>query len=233
MNDNDNNIVSFKQWIDMHYDDESKQSLFLNMDRALKYINEHDYMVDDFSPFKIFVLYNDNQYILFSSLSPLPTDLYQRDECIKKNIYDSAMLQVKLYYYSDGLGFDFDSYLEKFDSSFLLEHLDEFFQFVPSSDVPYYRGVLQRNACVYLCEFTLEKSKRNLISLGKDVGETINVDTFQQKSLTNDFINKYIYYYLNKKKKDAAFSYFLIIPTIIFLVALIIEIVLFVISFGF
>ena len=233
MNNNDNNnMISLPQWIDVHYDDNSKQTLFLNMDRALKYINDHDYMVDDFSPSKIYVLFNDSQYIWFSSTSPLPDDFYKRDECIKKNIYDSSVLHVKLYYYSKGLGLDLESFLKKFDSSFLIEHLDDFFQFVPSSDIPYYRGVLQRNAGVYLCEFSLEKGKRELVSLGKDVGETINTDNFQQESLTNDFINEYIYYYLSKQKKNAAFSYFLIIPTIIFFVALIVEIVLFIISFA-
>lgn len=233
MNNNDNNnMISLPQWINVHYDDNSKQTLFLNMDRALKYINDHDYMVDDFSPSKIYVLFNDSQYIWFSSTSPLPDDFYERDECVKKNIYDSSVLHVKLYYYSKGLGLDLESYLKKFDSSFLIEHLDDFFQFVPSSDIPYYRGVLQRNAGVYLCEFSLEKGKRELVSLGKDVGETINTDNFQQESLTNDFINKYIYSYLSKQKKNAAFSYFLIIPTIIFFVALIVEIVLFIISFA-
>ena len=233
MNNNDNNnMISLLQWIDVHYDDNSKQTLFLNMDRALKYINDHGYMVDDFFPSKIYVLFNDSQYIWFSSTSPLPDDFYERDECVKKNIYDSSVLHVKLYYYSKGLGLDLESYLKKFDSSFLIEHLDDFFQFVPSSDIPYYRGVLQRNAGVYLCEFSLEKGKRELVSLGKDVGETINTDNFQQESLTNDFINGYIYSYLSKQKKNAAFSYFLIIPTIVFFVALIIEIVLFIISFA-
>ena len=51
MNNNDNNnMISLLPWIDVHYDDNSKQTLFLNMDRALKYINDHGYMVDDFSP---------------------------------------------------------------------------------------------------------------------------------------------------------------------------------------
>ena len=186
MNNNDNNnMISLLQWIDIYYDDDSKQNLFLNMDRALKYINDHGYMVDDFSPPKIYVLFNDSQCIWFSSTSPLPDDFYKREECVKKNIYDSSVLHVKLYYYSKGLGLDLESYLKKFDSSF-----------------------------------------RN------EVGETINTDNFQQKAITNDFINGYIYSYLSKQKKNAAFSYFLIIPTIVFFVALIVEIVLFIISFA-
>ena len=231
MNSNSNNMVSLEQWIYVNYDDDAKQSLFLNMDRALKYINDHNYMVDDFSPLKIFVLYNDDEYIWFSSLKPLPDDFYERDECIKKNIFDSAMLHVKLYYYSKGLGFDLVFYLKKFDSSFFLEHLDDFFQFVPTSDVPYYRGVLQRNSGVYLCEFSLEKGKRELVSLGKELGENISVDHIEKSSVSQDSINGYIYSYLNNSKRDAAFSYFLIIPTIIFFIAFIIEIVLFIISY--
>ena len=229
---NNDNMISLLQWIDIHYDDDSKQNLFLNMDRALKYINDHGYMVDDFSLSKIFVLNNDDRYIWFSSISPLPDDFYERDECVKKNLYDSSVLHVKLYYYSKGLGLDLESYLKKFDSSFLIDHLDEFFQFVPSSDVPYYRGVLQRNAGVYLCEFSLEKGKRELVSLGKELGENIPIEYNTTSPLINDSIYEYIYPYLNKRNKDAAFSYFLIIPTIIFFVALIIEIVMFIISFG-
>lgn len=229
---NNMNMVSLPQWIDIHYDDDSKQTLFLNMDRTLKYINDHDYMVDDFSPSKIYVLFNDCQCIWFSSTSPLPDDLYARDECVKKNIYNSSALQVKLYYYSKGLGLDLDAFLKKIDSAFFTEHLDDFFQFVPSSDVPYYRGVLQRNAGVYLCEFSLEKGKRELVSLGKELGENIPIEYNTTSPLINDSIYEYIYPYLNKRNKDAAFSYFLIIPTIIFFVALIIEIVMFIISFG-
>ena len=54
---------------------------------------------------------------------------------------------------------------------FVKENFDEFAQFIPSGDVPYYRGVIQRGASVYFCEFALEKRNRDLADLEKQLGE--------------------------------------------------------------
>ena len=45
---------------------------------------------------------------------------------------------------------------------FLKLNFDEFAKFLPDGEAPYYRGVIQRNAPVYLNEFLNEKAKREL-----------------------------------------------------------------------
>ena len=47
-------------------------------------------------------------------------------------------------------------------------NFDEFSKFVPEGQGPYYRGVIQRNAPVYLNEFLEEKAKRELEKFTKE-----------------------------------------------------------------
>ena len=74
---------------------------------------------------------------------------------IKEDIFNSSLIQVGIYSKS----------LKYLNPEFLKENFDDFPQFIPQGDVPYYRGVIQRGASVYFCEFALEKRKRDLEDL--------------------------------------------------------------------
>ena len=111
------------------------------------------------------------------------------------------------------------------------ENFDSFAQFLPDGDVPYYRGVIERGASVYLCEYDLEKRKRDLAALEKEVGgENVPTDTSHlDKVDVNEGINSVIYRQINKTN-DAAYINFLVYPAIIFTLSIIIAIIVRVLS---
>ena len=61
--DNSVESVTLLEWVNSHRSEEEMRSVFLNMDRALKYIHDHGYCIDEFYPTEINVLNNDDNYI--------------------------------------------------------------------------------------------------------------------------------------------------------------------------
>ena len=100
---------------------------------------------------------------------------------------------------------------------FLKEQFDSFAQFIPQEDVPYYRGVIQRGASVYYCEYSLEKRKRDLEDLEKQLGEdktkVTPINNPTEAEITNKKVNDLIYRQINGIN-EAAFLNILAIPII-------------------
>lgn len=212
---NDNyNSMYLDEWVYSHYVMDDLQSIFLNMDRALKYIHERGYCIEIFFPSEIQVLNNDDDYVLFNKLMKLPDDEFLRKKMIQEDIFNSALIQIGFYSIRDH---DFMNSIQHLNPDFLRENFEEFVQFLPSDYVPYYRGVIQRGASVYLCEFALEKRNRDLKELEKQMGEDVSESKILVKeniSLTNDSINDVIYSQINGMR-DKAFINLLLVPTII------------------
>ena len=211
------------QWVKDHYSEEELRSIFLNMDRALKYIHDHGYCIEIFYPTEIEVLNNNIEYIQFKKLVELSSNPDIRREMIKEDIFNSSLIQVGIYSKS----------LKYLNPDFLRENFDEFAQFIPQDDIPYYRGVIQRGASVYYCEFALEKRNRDLEELEKELGEEGGkelVKVPENEDMTNAKVNDKIYGPINGMK-DAAFVNLLLIPTIILGTLLVFGIVSWLISY--
>lgn len=216
-NNNDVESVTLSEWVNAHYSEDEMRSVFLNMDRALKYIHDHGYCIDVFYPTEINILNNDDKYIQFKKLVELSRDYEIAKEMKKEDVYRSSVIQMGLYTNS----------LNYINPGLLKEQFDAFAQFIPQGDVPYYRGVIQRGASVYLCEYAEEKSKRDLEELEKQLGNSEKiVDIPKNSDITNKKANDYIYRQINGIG-DSAFLNVAIIPIIILiLVAIIMCIVL-------
>lgn len=217
-----NNLVLFKnqnheaitlsEWLGSHPSEEEIRIVFLNMDRALKYIHDHGYCIEVFYPTEIKILDNEIDHIQFNKLLELSKDLDKRRQMIKEDICNSSLVQIGIY----------SNCLEYLNPDFVKEHFDDFAKFIPSEDIPYYRGVIQRGAAVYFCEFVVEKRKRDLAGLEKELGESGNGRSLVKnngknigiESITNDKINDSIYSQINGFK-DSAFINILILPTLI------------------
>ena len=195
--------------------EEDLRTVFLNMDIALKYIHDHGYCVKSFNPLEIELLNMSMDQIRFKYLLEMPNDAIKRKRLIQEDIFNSSCVQIGIYTNS----------LKYLNRDFLKSNFDEFAKHIPQGDVPYYRGVIQRNAAVYLCEYALEKRNRDLENLEKELGEEgvglggkqltkSNGKSLLDEPLSNDRINDNIYRQINGLK-DAAFINFLIIPTII------------------
>lgn len=230
----DNNIesVSLRSWTDYFHSDEELREVFLNMDRAMKYIHDRGYCVKSFNPKEIEILNNSLNQIKFNTLLEMPKDELTRREMIREDIYNSSFVQIGTY----------TKCLEYLQPKFLKENFDSFATFLPEGDVPYYRGVIQRGANVYFCEYDLEKRKKDLELLEKEVGEESgfgngrslvksNGKSIYDPSSINDSINNSIYRQINNKG-EAAFINFLLYPMIVLVLGVLIAFVAWVVSLG-
>lgn len=222
--------VTMDEWIEQHYTEDELRSLFLNMDVALKYIHDHGYCIESFHPTEIKVLNNDVKEIQFNKLVELSSDYSLRKEMIKEDIFRSAFIQIGIYSKS----------LDYMNPSVLKENFDLFSQFIPSGDIPYYRGVVQRGASVYFCEYALEKTKRDYEELEAQLdsleGEGSNKALVKSSNniagiapINNDSINDKIYKQINGMS-EAAFVNILIVPTIILCMLLLFTLLTFLLS---
>lgn len=200
--------MTLSDWVLSHPGEEDLRATFLNMDRALKYIHDHGYCIQVFHPSEIEVLNNDEDYIQFKYLMELSNDPVMRKKVIKEDIFNSSLIQVGIYSNS----------LKYLNPDFIKENFDSFAQFLPPGDIPYYRGVIQRGAAVYFCEYALEKRNRDLEDLEKELGEMTNEAEKQyikdNTSITNDAVNDIIYKQINGMK-DSAFINWLLVPTVV------------------
>ena len=220
--------ISLAEWLSNHPSEEEIRTVFLNMDRALKYIHDHGYCIEVFYPTDIQILGNEIDHIQFKKLLELSKDIDRRRQMIKEDIFNSSLVQIGIYSNS----------LKYLKPEFVKENFDSFQQFIPSGDVPYYRGVIQRGAAVYFCEFAIEKSNRDLQDLERQLGEGGGDGKALIKSsgknigieaITNDKINDSIYSQINGLK-DSAFINILILPTLVLLGLLVLSIVVWVLS---
>lgn len=205
---------SLSEWVSMHPTETDMQIVFLNMDKALKYIHDHDYCVGDFAPSAIIVLENSPKYIQFVELYQLPVDPIESKKMKKEDIFMSSILQICFYMKMP---------IKDMNIEFLKENFDSFAQFLPTSDVPYYRGVILRGASVYLCEYSIERRNRELADLKKEFGESEGNGRALVKSSpnridfdsdTNNRINDIIYKQINGLR-DVAFANYMLIVTIV------------------
>ena len=199
------NKCTLLEYIVEHPSTDEMREVFLYMDVALKYIHDHNYCIEVFHPSTIYVLDDKPNYVEFSSIMELPKDSLKSQVYIQKDIFNSSFIQIALY---TRIG----DYLKP---EFLLEHFDEIATFLPEGDVPYYRGVIQRNANVYLSEYTAEKTNRDLKQLSQELDDK-SIEEYKDEVdvLSNDQVNDKIYRQINA---DKAFISFLLIPVILLL----------------
>lgn len=218
--------ISLNSWVSSFRDDEEMREIFLNMDRAMKYLHERGYCVRTFDPNHINILNNSVNQIKLETLK-MPLDQGEQRKIIKEDIYNSSFIQIGLY--SNCL-----SYLNK---DFLKSNFDEFSRFVPEGDIPYYRGVIDRGASVYFSEYAMEKVNRDIAAMEESVNGSAGV----QKSITpqkrkyddtgiNDRINDSIYGDISKGRREAAFVSFMLFPTAILVLGMIFTVIAWVIS---
>ena len=227
LNTRDNNStesITLAEWVKNHHSEEEMRSTFLNMDRALKYIHEHGYCIDVFYPTEINVLNNDDNYIQFKKLVELSKDYDIAKEMKKEDIFRSSFIQIGMYTNS----------LNHLNPEFLKENFDAFSQFIPQDDIPYYRGVVQRGASVYYCEYALEKRKRDLEDLEKqlgDIGEDDkkSLENTSEAEITNKKVNDLIYRQINGMN-EAAFLNIVLVPIVILIVISIIMSIMLIIN---
>lgn len=223
--DSQNESVSLSSWVGSFCDEQEMREIFLNMDRAMKYLHDRGYCIKSFDPRNIQILNNSIDQIKMEVL-PLPDDYVERKKIIKEDIYNSSFIQIGLY--AKCL-----PYLKK---DFLKSNFDKFSEFFPEGDIPYYRGVVDRGASVYFCEYATEKANRDLATIEKELsgeGEMVGVDKPRTNSLNGLVVNEKINdsIYKLRSRSDAAFVSALIFPTALLVIGMVIALISLIISF--
>ncbi len=211
-------VTNVNDWFKDYHSDTEKRELFLYIDFAMKYVHARGYCVETFNPKEIEILNNSINQIKFNTLLKMPEDDYNyQQKLINEDILNSSALQVILY-----SKFPLNTKIE-----FLKEHFDEFTTFLPETDIPYYRGVIERGASVYFTEYELERVKRENDALEKELNalNDNSVKSFTKKKdlssmFSNDKINNAIYKKINKMQ-DSAFLNILLYPLVFLVLVLV------------
>lgn len=218
------NSITLLEWLSAtSYTEDDLHTLFVNMDSAMKYIHEKGFCIGSFNPTKVEILDDSLQKIKFDSLIPMDTDSYVvKKEYVREDIGRSALLQIGIY----------SNCLQYLNPTFLKENFKQFETFLPEGDIPYYKGVIERNASVYFVDYTVERRKRDLEALEREVNgnsnsnETTGVGINKARvysnghsilntyDSTNSKINDSIYKNL-KGMSDTAYISFLVVPFIV------------------
>ena len=155
-----NDSVSLDEWLYFHTTEDERREIFLNMDKALKYIHEHGYCIGVFYPTEIQILGDMVDHVKFNELMPLPFNERDRRTIINEDIFRSSLIQIGIY----------SNTLKYLTPELLKGNFDSFMQFLPNGDIPYYRGIIQRGATVYFSDFANEKTNRDLADLESQLG---------------------------------------------------------------
>lgn len=230
---NDNNQISTvtlsKWWFGSEHSENEKREVFLYIDFAMKYVHNRGYCVKTFDPKEIEILNNSINQIKFNTLLKMPDDNSYKKRLTNEDVFNSALLQIGLYSLSEKNFYNINA-------NFVKENFEKFTPFLPETDVPYYRGIIERGASVYFTDFELERIKRENANLEKELNEIASKDDkmvkfsadYANRSLmySNDDINNVIYKQLNKNIiKNGAFLNIFVYP-MIFIILIVVFIIL-------
>ena len=189
----------------------------------MKYIHDQGYYIESFALDTIDILNHSVKQIKFNQLKEMPLDFSSQKDLVRDNIFLSAVLQIGIY--AKCL-----QYFQGEAITYLKQNFGDFSIFLPEEDIPYYRGVIERGASVYLSSYVGERKKRDLNNLDQQIndegsgkGKTLvktNGTSLTAEDLVPQNIAELQDVYRNLSKKDAAFARALIYPILILLVGL-------------
>ncbi len=222
MNNNNhvNNMTLKDWWYKSEHPSSQKRQMFLYIDFAMRFVHSKGYCVKTFDPKEIEILNNSIDQIKFNYLIEMPEEAATKTKLMKEDIYNLALLQVGLYCFSANNFYNMNS-------NFVKENFDKFVPVLPETDIPYLRGIIERNANVYFTEFELERIKREDNNLQKEIevldnkNEIVLKKNLEKKynDFSNDKINNVIYKQIIKnneyqKLKNSAFVSIFVYPMI-------------------
>lgn len=233
-NDSHVNSITLKDWwFKNEHPSSQKRQMFLYIDFAMRYVHSKGYCVKTFDPKEIEILNNSIDQIKFNYLIEIPEDDMIKNKLVKEDIYNLALLQIGLYSFTA-------SNFYNMSPKFIKENFDKFVPILPETDIPYLRGVIERNANVYFTEFELERVKREDTNMQREIellddDNRLNADKYLEKKyseFSNDKINDVIYKQLNKntdfqKLKNSAFLNIFAYPVLFVIIVALFGVIVF------
>ena len=212
--------MDLKEYYETQPSTEDMQRLYYNMSTAMKYVHEHDYCIKSFNLSDIEVLDVEKKSpIRYKTVVKMPVT--EENQLINEDIYNIAFIQIGIY----------SGTLNYLKPKFLKENFNMFAEFLPQDDIPYFRGVVERGASVYYCDFVAERTRREVEVLQKEVGEgsAMGIQKKKATSIGSAFADKdtrNLYRDLDDVKQSAFVS-FLILPIAMIVLGIVLSIVLF------
>ncbi|MBR4617841.1 MAG: hypothetical protein IKO49_00825 [Bacilli bacterium] len=134
------------------------KKMFLSMDKKIKLYHEHNYVINSFRVQDI-VIYqsidNNGEIKYDTDFKEVVSSNESTNYTANDNIFYAACLAIGIY--NNCL-----SYINPENPVFLKNNFSLFAENMPLEVVPYYRGVIERGATVYLSEFIEAKEKQEI-----------------------------------------------------------------------
>ena len=89
--------ISLESWIRSSHSEDDIRNVFLNMDRAMKYVHDHGYCVKSFHTKDIELINGKLDQIRFNTLLEMPSNMNERRQYVKEDVYNSSFLQIGIY----------------------------------------------------------------------------------------------------------------------------------------
>ena len=196
---------SLKEFIELHdVDKEGEavvyQKLFYKLDSLMKKLHDMGYAVSSFDVSDILV-----EPLKYNSVREDKENLYVHD-----NIRELANIAIKIY------GTDSEKFKEIENVAVTRDNYDMFREFIPSAVEPYYRGIILRDATVYLSDFMKAKRDREVADANRELqsGRAIKKSTMAGKLYNDD------------ENKSAAFTLVYLLPAVVIFLAILIPILI-------
>ncbi len=197
--------VTLKDWLRESHTTEEYQNLFLVMDMTMHYIHNKGYGIltkrgrdgyPELDTSRVYVLKGETPRVSFFDIDAV--DPSYQTQLVHDNIYSNAYTAIKAY----------SNFHEELNHKFLKNNFKEFELFLPEEDVPYYRGIIERDASVYYAEYVqkrLEKqiekeggalqgnAKGNVFSKSTEIGRAIASEYSQLDNNIAAFVHLYIF----------------------------------------
>lgn len=217
MNKKEENGCSLKVWLSEHNVNKGKdigsfKKLFYNLDFEMKSLHRMGEYVYSFNIDDILV-YDDS--VKYKKTSRLYSD--DRQYIINKNIFYLSCLAIGIY--NDCLDF-----INPENLIGVRELFSSFVDFIPEDVLPYYKGIIERESSVYLCDYVRAKVDREIEAnknlLESDSSPLINGSSKNVQNYTKSTLAGRIF----ADDNTSAFIKLILFPVIIFLLAILIPI---------
>lgn len=177
----DYNTTNFEQFISKYSSSRDKdldeiKNFFLSFDKKMKMYHENNYIITSFRLQDIIVYESNNDgHNVYDVDFKYYTEKENTNITMRENIFYSACLAVGVY--NNCL-----SYINPDKPNFLKNNFYLFAENIPSDVVSYYRGVIERDAEVYLTEFVTTSKQQEIDRMKREMDAEAQKEAELQKN---------------------------------------------------
>ncbi len=177
----DYNTTNFEQFISKYSSSRDKdldeiKNFFLSFDKKMKMYHDNNYIITSFRLQDIIVYESSNDgHNVYDVDFKYYTEKENTNVTMRENIFYSACLAVGVY--NNCL-----SYINPDKPNFLKNNFYLFAENIPSDVVSYYRGVIERDAEVYLTEFVTTSKQQEIDRMKREMDAEAQKEAELQKN---------------------------------------------------